>query len=261
MVRLADRELGEPRTSSWLRSMIRHGWLSSPRVHGIPDQRGGRAPGTWTDADRRLFKRVLEAMRHGADRAELCDVVALAWLDDTDGCVQLRQLRRALRTYRDMSWSQRANRQAVSRLADHLARGPGMSRAARSRFIDAFQHALRDGAIDPDALTWAAFDPDGVGPPPWRGAISPTGVIVMLRAWQAGCHHIDRVDDDALETAREPCRTILQALSATPQTSAASQHACASVLLTLGVLTPELPGSEPSARAPRHGPPGGRRRG
>jgi hypothetical protein len=250
LLRLAQDQLGSPRTHHWLRSLIRAGLLNSPQPHGLPGRRGGRAPGTWSQAERRLFGRVLAAMTQGDRRAELCNLIAHAWLQDPD-LVPIGQLRRALRTFRDASRSRRTSRQTALQLAELLAGGPGMSPTARRRFIDAVEAALHGGAIDHDALTSPALDPEGVGPPSARGVLGPIALVATLSAWQASGKAVEELDEATFDAARilflqtanryarlRPHLENRPAITASDGRTPGqlSETPCAYLLLTLGLL-------------------------
>jgi hypothetical protein len=187
---------------------------------------------------------VLEAMAAGWKRHRFCRIVVLAWL----ACepVPIDQVRRALRSYRDSPGRVRDERQEALRLANRLAGGPGMSRVARRRFIDAFTNALRGEPIDRGALSSPAFDPGGVGPLLLPAALSSTAAILFLNAWQAGGAALNWADDELFHEARNLCRTVDRLITDNQEmidrclgadsTALLRENACACVLLAIGVL-------------------------
>jgi hypothetical protein len=187
-------------------------------------------------------------MHRGRSRAELADVVVLEWLAHGPAQVPTRQVRRALRTYRDAAPSRRATRKAALKLAELLAGGPGLSRTARCRFIDAYETAVNGGELDLAALTLPIFDPAGVGAAPLRSAIAPATLVAALEAWRAGCRRLDDIDDSTLDASRNLCIQVAAhpswqkltrstvPLDAQP-TELLRRNACACVLLALGTHT------------------------
>lgn len=252
LLRLAESKLGEERKIGWLRSLGSAGLLASPKIHGIPGERGGRRPGTWSAGDLALFDRVVSSMARGQSRRQLCNIIASAWLEAEPPRIAISQLRKALRTYRDGVSSHRSTRRVGLELAELFAGGPGMSRPARRRFLDAFERALHDGDINPPMLDSAIFDPEGIGPPPVQSAIGPKGLVVFLEAWKAGCEGLDEFDETTFGRARllferisHRCVEIMPRLSQSPRVGFAfaagarerlQADACAYVLLALGLV-------------------------
>ena len=98
-LRTADAA-GMPRKVPWLRSFVRDGLLDQPEKHGLPGQRGGRAPGTWPRTQFQLFLALLDQMQKGVRQtATLCNVPVSIWLYFGPEYVPVRQVRRALGTY------------------------------------------------------------------------------------------------------------------------------------------------------------------
>ena len=260
LLSLAEAKLATRHGGGWLRSLVRAGLLNRPRIHAITGRHGGRAPGRWTASDRAVFVRVLDGISNGQTRAELANIVVLAWLEKGSEYVPARQLRRALATNWDASGNRRHSRQTALQLAELFAGGPGMSRPARRRFIDAFERASQGDAIDPEGLRSPAFDPTGIGPTPLRSAIAPDGLIAALAAWHAGRTDIDTIDDSTLETARGVCCQVMRdytRLDASQKIATLlridthdllTRNASTCVLLTLGVFKPNLVDGSPAAR-------------
>jgi len=206
----AANSAGMPRSKPWLRSCVRDGLLDQPERHGLPGQRGGRAPGTWPETQFQLFLALLDQMQKGVRQtATLCNVPVSLWLYFGPEYVPVRQVRRALGTYgaQYRATSARRGRYTARRLARLFAGGPDMSRRARDQLVEAIVTASRSGRLDRDSLIASVgriFDPEQRGRTmgPDRARLSPEGWVRTIEARLTALDRLDALEDWAFEDAR-----------------------------------------------------------
>ena len=201
---------GMPRSLPWLRSLITDGLLDQPHKHGLPGQRGGRAPGTWPDTQFQLFLAVLAQMRKGIRRtATLCNVPVGGWLYLGPDRVPVRQVRRALHTYGATyrTTSKRAARETARTVAEQFAGGSDMNRRDRDRLTELIVDAATTPTFDRDALINSArqiFDPEHtnrtVGLP--VAPLSPEAWVRTIEAHLIALDRLDALPESAFEDAR-----------------------------------------------------------
>ena len=165
------RGQGTPASDRLIDDWVRKGLIDRPQAPGR-GQGGGRAPGTWTWDQLRLFLLVLRKRRDEVKRVlTLCNIPVAIWMYYGDQYVPLRQVRRALSTW-SASYtyvSEAAAKRGARRLVDQL---PKTRRAARTELMEIIAKAAYLGKVDRPALVdalAAALDPDrsghAVGPP------------------------------------------------------------------------------------------------
>jgi hypothetical protein len=184
--------------------------LDQPEKHGLPGQRGGRAPGTWPHSQFQLFSALLAQMRQGVRRtATLCNVPVGIWLNFGPDHVPIRQVRRALHTYGATyrTTSRRAARETARTVAEQFAGGPDMTRRDREQLTELIVNAATTATFDRDALINSArkiFDPGRtnrtVGPD--RAPLSPEAWVRTIEAHLVALDRLDALSDSAFEDAR-----------------------------------------------------------
>jgi hypothetical protein len=260
----ARQVLREPRSHPWLRSLIVDGLLDSPELHGVQGRRGGREPGTWPASQYALFEELLDAMRRGAKRPELCNIIVARWIVAGSDHIPARQVRRALRTYRDAAWQRRRTRRVGLQLAELFEAEPEtMSRSMRKRFADAFESAVHDGNVDRDQLSSKAFA-DWIAPTALGKGLGPQGLIIGLEALASGSAALDTASDETMEECGRLCLNAmnlfagllarddtLRELLHTYPGSTLEENACALVIATLGLVSKFSDNPTPDKSAPR----------
>lgn len=206
----AASDAGISRSLPWLRSLVRDGLLDQPDKHGLPGQRGGRAPGTWPRTQFKLFSTLLDQMQKGTTQtATLCNVPVFLWLYFGSEYAPVRQVRRALGTYgaQYRVISARRGRYTARQVVELFGGGRDMSRRDRDRLVKEIVAVGRSGALDRESLIDAAgriFDPEQrgrkVGPDGAR--LDVEGWVRMIEARLTALDRLYELDDSAFEDAR-----------------------------------------------------------
>lgn len=206
-----------PRSSAWIRGLIRDGLLDRPRIRGVPGQRGGRQPGTWPAEQYELLSQLVERLGKGISRKALCELPVSVWLDKGPGHVPVRQVRRALRYSLDKP-SKRTARRTARELAELLAGGEDFGRRDAQQLVNAFVDVAVAGVFNRDLLFDAArnlTDPDETGRTigplgPWIG---PDGLVWMIQAHLTAREQLDELGEEIFQSARLVCRQATTAYS------------------------------------------------
>jgi hypothetical protein len=182
------------------------GLLDQPTRHGLGRGKGTIA--TWPDSQRQLFLTLLERRHSGERIAPLCNIPVWAWLWWGDGDVQLRQVRRALRTWGESAGSAgwaRARAKARQVVAD--ISNPRSRRRDRQALVDALAQQLYKNALDPDEiapLVTRVLDPEGTGQPivPVGGQLSVSGFAYLIRSRIHALNRVETAPETLFEWAR-----------------------------------------------------------
>ncbi len=246
------------RSRPWARTLVDDGLIDRPRNHGIRGRRGGRAPATWPQSQFQLFVALLEQMRNGVGRRELCHLPVELWLRAGPDAVPVRQVRRVLRTYSRSAVSRREAKETAVRLAQLYAGGDEASRESRI-LTSALTSLDRDQFLEAGGRL---VDPEENG-----RALGPTGLemdhethALVLDSYLTGLASLDDADDDIFTATRDRYLQIAQAFpdlrtqllsdpevgEAVAQTSpdALTEHPCPYVLMLIGQLILERQGNK-----------------
>lgn len=193
---------GYATTPRMVQDWVELGLLGQPERHGLGRGKGSTA--SWSDNQRGLFLSLLDHRQRVGRVAVLANIPVWTWLYFGDDYVELRQVRRALKTWSEpnMRLSITAARQAARQVLDDVNH-PKARRADRKALLDTaaamFFHGserLDEARLVP--LLRRVMDPKGGGVSRTMGAVeyTPEAFVRLLRVRLTA---LEALEDEAID--------------------------------------------------------------